>query len=79
MKIIQWNMTSYFTQFEEMKNLIQEAKPDCLCLQETRHNNKRLNPPSGYTIIQNSLDANSNQNNDNIPQKRGVSILVGKI
>ena len=79
MKIIQWNMTSYFTQFEELKNLIQETEPDCLCLQETRHGNKNAHPPSGYRIVQSTPNQNAQQaNNSNAPQQRGVAILIGK-
>ena len=54
-----------------MKILIQEQDPTCLCLQETRHNNRILYPPSGYKIIQSS----SSRADD---RDRGVAILISK-
>ena len=39
------------TNFIQLKILIQENNPTCACLQETRHGDKILKPPSGYKII----------------------------
>ena len=71
-------MTSYNIQFEELKNIIQEYNPCCLCLQETRQCNRQLNPPSGYKIVQPPLNTSNLPNNDDAPQKRGVALLIRK-
>ena len=78
MKIVQWNLTSYSPQFEELKNLIQENSPSCLCLQETRHNTKTLHPPSGYNIILSPPKIPNNQNPSTPVNNRGVALLVSK-
>ena len=53
MSIIQWNLQSYRTQFNDLKHLLSSTKPACVCLQETLARNK-LNPPSGYKIFTNT-------------------------
>ena len=80
MKVVQWNLTSYNTQFEELKNLIQENNPTCLCLQETRHNKMRLWPPSGYEIIISPFKQQLNQSQDTsaLVSNRGVALLIKK-
>ena len=52
MNILQWNLISMNTIFNELKHLIQENNPACICLQETRHCDKILKPTSGYKITQ---------------------------
>ena len=65
-------MTSYRSNFEELKLLIHETdNPTCLCLQETRHGDRKLNPPSGYEIIQ----SESRRTDDH---ERGVALLISK-
>ena len=70
--IVQWNLTSYRAQFEELKVLLKENNaPACICLQETRHGDSRLYPPSQYTSIY-----SAKQRNDD--HERGVAILINK-
>ena len=70
--IIQWNITSYRAQFEELKILIRDNyAPACICLQETRFVNDRIKPPSQYKILQ----PTKNRNDDH---ERGVALLINK-
>ena len=69
MNILQWNLTSMNTNFNELKILIQENNPACICLQETRHGDKILKPPSGYNIIQ-------SQKKRDDDHERGVAVLI---
>ena len=73
MKVIHWNMGSYFANFEELKILINESNnPECLCLQETRHTNPTtIYPPSGYSVIP-SRKARDDES------ERGVALLINK-
>ena len=72
MKIIQWNMTSYHANFEELKLLIHEmGNPSCLCLQETRHGDRTLRAPSGYKIIQSQYRRDDDH-------ERGVALLINE-
>ena len=72
MKILQWNITSYYSNFEQLQKLInQEEKPTCICLQETRHKNRNMYPPSGYKLYK-SINQRSDEH------ERGVAILVNK-
>ena len=63
-----------------MKILIQETNPSCLCLQETRHNNKTIRPPSGYKIISSPFKqpVDQNSNSPNPVNNRGVALLISK-
>ena len=69
MNILQWNLTSFNTNFNELKILIKENEPACICLQETRHGDKILKPPSGYQIKQSPKKRDDDHD-------RGVAILV---
>ncbi|MEL7340032.1 MAG: endonuclease/exonuclease/phosphatase family protein, partial [Bacteroidota bacterium] len=70
--IIQWNMASYYSNFEELKVLIREqCNPQVFCLQETRNGTKTILPPSGYNCIQ-SHSINNETNT------RGVCLLINK-
>ena len=69
--ILQWNINSYKTKFSELKKLMKETHPICVCLQETRINTPNPFPPSQYSII--SSIPNPNNNHD-----RGTAILVHK-
>ena len=71
MQIIQWNITSMNTNFSELKVLIKETNPTCLCLQETRHGSKILTPPSNYNIVQSKKKRDDDH-------ERGTVILVRK-
>lgn len=69
-KVIHWNMTSYYSNFEELTKLISDhSDPACLCLQETRHGDKTLRPPSRYKIYQSNKRRDDNH-------ERGVALLV---
>ena len=57
------------TIFNELKILIQENNPTCNCLQQTRHGDKILKPPSGYKIIQSPKKRDDDQ-------ERGVAVLI---
>ena len=48
--IIQWNMQSYKTKFHELKLLLREYTPACVCLQETLLRNTSYTP-SGYHLV----------------------------
>ena len=65
MKILQWSLTFMNTNFNELKILIQENNSACICLQETRHGDKILKPPSGYKIVH-------HQKNDMMTMKGAV-------
>ena len=69
MNILQWNLTSMNTNFNELKILIQENNPTCICLQETRHGDKILKPPSGYKITQSPKKRDDDH-------ERGVAVLI---
>ena len=74
MRVIQWNIRSYFSNFEELKLLINDANaPDCICLQETRHGYgpTALHPPSRYVALQ-------SQKNRDDESERGVAILLNR-
>ena len=71
MKLIHWNITSYTNNFEELKLVINENNPDCVCLQETRHGTRSLKAPGGYYAIQ------SRKVRDN-DSERGVALLIKK-
>ena len=50
-KIIQWNLDSYKSKFTELKKLLNQYTPMCVCLQETQiRENERNNAPSQYNI-----------------------------
>ena len=71
MSILHWNLTSMNTNFEEVVHLLSHNPPTCVCLQETRHGDKNLNPPTGYDITQ----PDQKRDDDN---ERGVEILTRK-
>ena len=68
---MQWNLQSYFTQFEELKLILKEYQPACITLQETLHKNRNMLPPSGYHIIKS--DPKRDDNHD-----RGAAILINR-
>ena len=57
------------TIFNQLKNLIQENNPACICLQETRHGDKILKPPPGYKIIQSPKKRDDDH-------EMGVAVLI---
>ena len=52
MSILQWNIQSIRTKFNELKILLSELNPCCVCLQETMLGDNQMNPPSGYVMLQ---------------------------
>ena len=71
MDIIQWNITSMNTNFSELKLLINEINPKCICLQETRHGTRIMKPPSNYSILQSEIKCDDDH-------ERGTAILIRK-
>ena len=69
--ILQWNMQSYRTKFHELKLLLNEHTPLCMCLQETMIRTANIHSPSGYSIIHQPSDPDDGHT-------RGVAILVNK-
>lgn len=70
-KIIQWNMQSYKSKFSELKILLNEMNPICVCLQETLHRDSTPPPPSGYNIVTSKRKRNDGH-------ERGTAILINK-
>ena len=71
MSILQWNMQIYRTKFVDLKVILNEYAPACMCLQETMIGNKIAHPPSGY-LIQTSVPKRQDDH------ERGTAILVSK-
>ena len=67
--ILNWNLQSYKTKFNELKLLIQDIQPACICLQETLLKDYQANPPGGYSITQSRVTRDDNH-------ERSVAILV---
>ena len=57
------------TNFNELKILIQETDPSCICLQKARHWYKNLKPTSGYKITQ-----SQKKRDDDLV--KGVAVLI---
>ena len=69
--IMQWNLQSYYTKFNQLKILLRKYSPACICLQETRHKGRTIKPPSGYNLITSSPVRDDDHD-------RGTIILVHK-
>ena len=69
--ILQWNLQSYRTKLCELKLLIKDISPACICLQETRIQSANIYPPSGYDILHRPCDPDNGHD-------RGVAVLVSK-
>ena len=52
MIMLQWNIQSIRTKFNELKILLSELNPCCVSLQETMLGDNQMNPPSGYVMLQ---------------------------
>ena len=50
MSIVHWNIRGYRANYEEIKVLIHERSPVCICLQETYHGDTVPFAPTGYTV-----------------------------
>ena len=71
MSIVQWNIQSYKSNFTELKTIITDKDPTCICLQETRHEDGKIKPPSRYNILESKRNRPDNH-------YRGVAILIKK-
>ena len=71
MNILQWNITSLKTNFCDLKLLLKDENPACVCLQETRHGDQQLNPPSGYRILLSPKKRDDGH-------ERGTALLINK-
>ena len=69
MNFLQWNITSFKTNFTELKLLLKNYTPVCVCLQETRHGDSKLYPPSRYNIMQSPRKREDDH-------ERGVALLI---
>lgn len=69
--IIQWNLQVYRTKFHELKIILKEINPCCVCLQETMLGDYQGKPPSGYNIEQSNRARDDNH-------ERGAAILINK-
>ena len=69
--IIQWNLQSLKTKFSELKLIINEYLPICVCVQETLAHINNINNISGYNIC------HSNPVRDD-GHERGASIIINK-
>jgi len=66
---IQWNLQSYRTKFSELKVILNEIQPICVCIQETMIGDRTVNPPSQYNIFTSKVSRNDNH-------ERGAAVLV---
>ena len=67
--IVQWNMQSWKSNFCELKKIIEENTPVCICLQETLLSENFDYPPSKYKMIQSKRIRGDGHD-------RGVAILT---
>ena len=51
MSILQWNICGYRSKYPELKKLLTDLSPACVCLQETMLGQFTPTPPNSYTII----------------------------
>ena len=71
MSILQWNIQSLKSNFSELKTLLHDLNPTCICHQETMLGDKVCSPPSSYDIIQSPKKRNDGH-------ERSVAILINK-
>ena len=67
--IMQWNIQSLRTHFSDLKILLRDHAPACICLQETLVGNSSIMPPSQYTAYQSPTVRQDGH-------ERGAAILV---
>jgi len=68
MAIVQWNIRGYRGNYHELRTLIADTNPHCVCLQETKLNVNDIYSPRGYDIL--------NVNRVDGEPHGGVAILV---
>lgn len=49
--LIQWNCRGYYANLRDLRLLIENNNPKCICLQETMLGNKTPQSPKGYTTV----------------------------
>ena len=54
MTIIQWNICGYLKKYQDLKQIITDLSPGCVCLQETMLGPRTPIPPAGYSLITNT-------------------------
>ena len=69
--IIQWNLQSLKTKFSNLKLIIDEYLPICICVQETLAHINKISTISGYNICHSVPVRNDGH-------ERGASIIVNK-
>lgn len=69
--LIQWNLASYRSKFAELKLLLRDFSPSCVCLQETLLRDLPGIPPSHYSLVQSRVTRPDGH-------ERGAAILVHK-
>ena len=67
--ILQWNIAGYRTKFAELKVLLEDFSPACVCLQETLLSRHSPRGPNGYSILT-SLPTRADDH------ERGSALLV---
>ena len=67
--VIQWNLQSCYAHFTDLKILIENKLPACICLQETLLNNSRAYPPGGCNIVTSTPTRDDGH-------ERGTAILI---
>ena len=68
MSILQWNICGYRSKYPELKKLLTDLSPACVCLQETMLGQFTPTPPNSYTII-------TSPNHEPIPGQ-GLAFLI---
>ena len=68
--VLQWNLKSYRRRFQDLKILLQQTTPACVCLQETLINYE-AKPPTSYNIVRSAPTQQQGH-------ERGVAILIHK-
>ena len=71
MNIIQWNIQSITSNFSELKVLLNNQNPSCVCLQEIMLGDKKFKPSSNYNIVQSPRKRDDGH-------ERSVTILINK-
>ena len=69
--IIQWNLQSLKSKFAELKLLINQYMPACICLQETLAHINKITNISGYNMLHSPVTRNDGH-------ERGSSLLIHK-
>lgn len=69
--IIQWNLQSLKSKFSELKLLLNQYSPACVCLQETLAHINKISTISRYNVLHSEVTRNDGH-------ERGASIIIHK-